>query len=85
MAMRPTPHSFNPLILVFKSLIRLYQLLLSPVLGPRCRHFPSCSEYAAEALEKHGALKGGGLALWRILRCNPLGTEGFDPVPDRKI
>lgn len=66
---------------VLRLLIRLYQLLISPLLGPRCRYWPSCSEYAAEAIATHGALKGSWLALCRLLRCHPWGGSGFDPVP----
>lgn len=84
MAMRLIRPSCNLVILILKGVISLYQLLISPLLGPRCRHFPSCSEYASEALEKHGVVRGSLLALWRVLRCNPLGTQGFDPVPDKK-
>lgn len=62
-------------------LIRLYQVGLSPVLGPRCRHYPSCSSYAAEAIEIHGTARGGLLALKRLGRCHPWGTHGVDPVP----
>ena len=61
--------------------IRAYRLLVSPVLGPRCRYLPSCSEYALEALARHGVLRGGWLALRRILRCHPWGGFGYDPVP----
>ncbi|MBT8039309.1 MAG: membrane protein insertion efficiency factor YidD [Gammaproteobacteria bacterium] len=62
-------------------LIRSYQVLLSPFLGNHCRFTPSCSAYAMEAIEKHGALKGGWLALKRIGRCHPLCDGGYDPVP----
>ncbi|MBT8051287.1 MAG: membrane protein insertion efficiency factor YidD [Gammaproteobacteria bacterium] len=62
-------------------LIRSYQVLLSPFLGNHCRFTPSCSTYAMEAIEKHGALKGGWLALKRIGRCHPLCDGGYDPVP----
>ncbi len=61
--------------------IRGYQLLISPLIGPRCRHLPGCSEYAMEAIRVHGPLAGGWLALRRISRCHPLGTSGYDPVP----
>jgi hypothetical protein len=62
-------------------LIRAYQHLLAPLLGGACRHQPSCSRYAAEAIERHGVARGGALALRRLLRCHPLGTSGYDPVP----
>jgi putative membrane protein insertion efficiency factor len=62
-------------------LIRGYQLVLSPIIGPRCRHLPTCSEYSAEAIARHGLLHGGWLAVRRIVRCNPWGTSGYDPVP----
>ncbi len=67
-------------VLVF--LIRVYQTLLSPLLGPRCRFYPSCSHYAVEAIRRHGAWRGSGLALRRLLRCHPLHPGGYDPVPD---
>lgn len=65
----------------FIGLIRGYQLLLSPILGPRCRHLPTCSEYAAEAIARHGVFRGGCLAVRRVVRCHPWGTSGYDPVP----
>ena len=61
--------------------ILFYQRFISPFTPPSCRFTPSCSQYAKEAILKHGALKGGALALWRILRCNPWGGSGYDPVP----
>ena len=61
--------------------IRFYQLVISPLLGPSCRFTPTCSEYAKQAILKHGPIKGLGLAIWRILRCNPWGGCGYDPVP----
>ena len=64
-------------------LIRVYQIVLSPWLGPACRYSPSCSEYAALAIERHGALRGTWLGLRRILRCHPWGGSGYDPVPER--
>lgn len=62
-------------------LIKGYQQAISPYLRPSCRFMPSCSHYAVEAIEKHGAFKGLGLAIWRILRCNPFSRGGYDPVP----
>jgi putative membrane protein insertion efficiency factor len=64
--------------------IRAYRLILSPMVGFNCRYQPTCSAYALEALEKHGALKGGWLAAARILRCNPWGGCGYDPVPEKR-
>ncbi len=61
--------------------IRFYRRFVSPGLPPSCRFSPTCSEYALEAVSRHGALKGGFLALWRILRCNPFCKGGYDPVP----
>ncbi len=61
--------------------IRFYQAFISPLLGPSCRFTPTCSEYAKQAIIKHGPIKGLGLAIWRILRCNPWGGSGYDPVP----
>ena len=66
---------------ILHALIRGYQLIVSPWLGPRCRFHPSCSNYALEALERHGAWRGSGLALKRLGRCHPLNPGGFDPVP----
>jgi putative membrane protein insertion efficiency factor len=65
----------------FLWLIRGYQKFLSPLFPPTCRFHPSCSQYGYEAIDKHGVLKGGVLAVWRVLRCNPWGKGGFDPVP----
>lgn len=64
--------------------IRGYQLTLSPLLGPRCRFHPSCSHYAAEAVERHGLIRGSGLALARLGRCHPFNPGGYDPVPPSK-
>jgi len=63
-------------------LVRLYQWLISPLLGPRCRFHPTCSHYAIEALERHGLLRGLYLTLRRIGRCHPWHPGGFDPVPE---
>ena len=65
------------------ALVRAYQILLSPWLGRRCRHLPSCSAYAIEAIQRFGPLKGGWLAVKRISHCHPWGTSGYDPVPER--
>ena len=61
--------------------IRLYQRWISPLLGPRCRYYPSCSAYAVEAVQRHGVLRGFLLAGWRLLRCNPFSPGGVDHVP----
>ncbi|MBW1752348.1 MAG: membrane protein insertion efficiency factor YidD [Deltaproteobacteria bacterium] len=62
-------------------LIQAYQLLLSPVMAPKCRFYPTCSEYAYQALSRHGLLKGVSFALKRIIRCHPFNPGGVDPVP----
>lgn len=63
--------------------IRLYQVTLSGAFGTHCRFYPSCSHYAQEAVRIHGAARGSAMALWRILRCQPFGRGGFEPVPPR--
>ena len=63
------------------AIIRGYQLCVAPILPPSCRFYPSCSHYAAEAVERHGPLRGLALALRRLLRCHPWGGSGYDPVP----
>ena len=63
------------------ALLRFYRYAVSPLLGPRCRFFPSCSEYTTEAIHKYGALKGSLLACKRLARCHPWNAGGFDPVP----
>ena len=68
---------------LFLALIRFYQKQISPVFPARCRFRPTCSAYAIEALEKHGAFFGTLLAVWRVLRCNPFCKGGYDPVPER--
>lgn len=65
-------------------LIRIYQYLISPLLGPSCRFTPSCSAYAIDALRQHGVLRGGCLTAGRLLRCHPWHPGGFDPVPPAK-
>lgn len=67
---------------ILKAPIIVYRYTLSPLVGWHCRHLPSCSEYATEAIDRNGAWKGGWLTLARLLRCNPWGTSGLDPVPD---
>ena len=64
------------------SLVRLYQLTLSGFIGNSCRHLPTCSEYAYEAMARHGLWAGGWMALFRVARCGPGGTHGHDPVPE---
>ncbi|MCW3092107.1 MAG: rane protein insertion efficiency factor YidD [Ferruginibacter sp.] len=67
--------------LPFIGLIKLYQLVISPLLGSQCRYTPTCSQYGIEAFRKHGPIKGLWLTIWRIARCNPWGGHGPDPVP----
>ena len=67
--------------ILIRLLIRGYQLAISPLLGPRCRFYPSCSQYALEAVTRYGALRGSWLALRRLLRCHPFNPGGYDPVP----
>jgi hypothetical protein len=72
---------FKPLSWLLLALIAFYRTCISPLLPPACRYTPTCSQYAKEAIQKYGAFKGGWLALKRILRCNPWGGSGYDPVP----
>jgi len=65
----------------FVVLIRIYQYVLSPLMGTQCRYTPTCSQYGIEAIKKHGSFKGGWLTLKRIASCNPWGGHGHDPVP----
>ena len=69
------------LLAVFLVPLRLYRAVISPALGPRCRYYPSCSAYAEEAIREHGIVRGTGLGVWRLLRCNPFSHGGYDPVP----
>ena len=64
--------------------IKFYKYSISPLLPNSCRHVPTCSEYAIESLRVHGIFRGSVLAIWRILRCNPWGTHGYDPVPPKR-
>jgi len=63
-------------------LIHFYRRNISPRKKPCCRYFPTCSTYAVRAVERYGALRGGGMAAWRVLRCNPFSKGGYDPVPE---
>ncbi|MBA2596254.1 MAG: membrane protein insertion efficiency factor YidD [Chloroflexia bacterium] len=74
----PSPAAWLALLL-----IGLYRQAISPLLPPSCRFVPSCSEYGYEAVAQYGILAGGRLAIWRILRCNPFGGSGYDPVPEK--
>jgi hypothetical protein len=65
--------------------IRAYQRLFSPIVGERCKYYPSCSEYAAQAITKFGILRGLVLAGWRVLRCNPFSHGGYDPVEAQRL
>jgi putative membrane protein insertion efficiency factor len=66
--------------LILVSLLKFYKAVISPWLPPSCRFTPTCSEYAREAIERHGALRGSGMAIWRLLRCQPFCAGGYDPV-----
>ena len=68
---------------ILLALLRAYKLAISPMLLPACRYVPTCSDYAAEAIERYGAVRGSLMALWRLLRCHPFVKGGFDPVPNR--
>lgn len=65
------------------TLIKIYKYFISPLLGPRCRFYPSCSSYGLEAIQLHGAAKGSYLTLRRLLKCHPFHEGGIDPVPDK--
>ncbi|MFI5893258.1 membrane protein insertion efficiency factor YidD [Actinoplanes sp. NPDC051513] len=67
---------------VLTAIVVAYRRYVSPVLPARCRFYPSCSAYSLEALQKHGAIRGTGLTIWRLLRCHPFHPGGYDPVPD---
>ena len=66
-------------------LLKVYKYLVSPLLPPACRFVPSCSEYATEAVARHGFFHGAVLSCWRLLRCNPLARGGYDPVPTTRL
>ena len=65
--------------------IRLYQAVVSPAIGQRCRYYPSCSEYAVQAISRFGILRGLVLTVWRLLRCNPFSNGGLDPVENQRL
>lgn len=65
------------------TMFKLYKKFISPLIPPACRFYPTCSEYAGEAVKKHGIIKGGVLAIYRLVRCNPWGGHGIDNVPDK--
>ena len=65
--------------------LHLYRRVMSPLLGPRCRYYPSCSTYAVEAVREYGVIRGSVLAGWRLLRCNPCSHGGFDHVHDQRL
>ena len=69
---------------ILLALLRFYKRCISPLLPNACIYTPTCSEYAMEAIQKHGVIKGTGLAIWRVLRCNPFMKGGYDPVPEPK-
>ena len=75
----------NPVRALFVGLIRFYQVVVSPALPSRCKYYPSCSQYALDAVREYGAARGFVLAVWRVLRCNPLSYGGYDPVSRQKV
>ncbi len=77
-------YAYKALILLAIIPVKVYQYTISPLFPASCRHVPTCSEYTIQALRIHGLLKGGWLAMKRILRCHPWGTYGYDPVPPKK-
>jgi uncharacterized protein len=80
-ARAPVERKRSASVWLLRGPIRFYQLAISPVMPAACRYYPTCSNYAIEAIDKYGALKGGWLAVRRILRCHPFRPGGFDPVP----
>lgn len=69
---------------IFLFPVKLYRKFISPLKPPSCRYTPTCSQYMIDAVEEWGVIRGLGLGIWRILRCNPFGRGGYDPVPKRK-
>jgi putative membrane protein insertion efficiency factor len=74
----------SPLAHLFALPVRAYRLVFSPWVGHNCRFQPTCSQYALDALARHGALRGSALTVRRLLKCHPWGSSGYDPVPDKK-
>ncbi|MGL5758655.1 membrane protein insertion efficiency factor YidD [Plesiomonas sp.] len=74
---------FSPLAWLMISFIKVYQWVISPLIGPRCRFQPTCSHYGIEALRRFGAVKGSWLTIKRVLKCHPLNLGGYDPVPPK--
>ena len=69
---------------VISGIIGFYRYVISPILGPRCRYIPTCSEYSQTAVTRFGVIKGGWISIKRILSCHPWGNSGYDPVPEKK-
>lgn len=74
-----------PMKALLVGVIRLYQLVISPAIPGRCKYYPSCSQYALDAVREYGAARGFVLAVWRVLRCNPVSYGGYDPVSRQKL
>ena len=68
-------------VIIIIKIIRIYQIIISPLIGSNCRYSPTCSTYTIESLKKHGLIKGSKLSIKRILSCHPFGNSGYDPVP----
>jgi putative membrane protein insertion efficiency factor len=75
----------NPLTRLVLGVLRAYKTVVSPLLGPRCKYYPSCSDYAALAIQRYGILRGLVLSGWRLMRCNPLSRGGVDLVEDQRL
>lgn len=80
-----TPSTDDPMKKLLLRLLTLYRYALSPLLGNHCRYYPSCSQYASDAIDRFGPLYGSWLALKRLLRCHPFHPGGYDPVPDARL
>jgi len=81
MTLPDEPRRPGPFAALAVGFLRLYKYAVSPLIGPACRHLPTCSDYAAEAIQCHGLIRGSWLALRRLGRCHPWGSHGYDPVP----